>query len=71
METCGILAGSLSADDAVFTITTLIIPKQKGTSDTVEVRGLRGGRGGRACMGPCLGRPQPTSEDSHVILCSG
>lgn len=35
IETCGILAGELSADDAVFTITTLIVPKQEGTTDTV------------------------------------
>ncbi len=39
IETCGILAGELSADDAVFTITTLIVPKQEGTTDTVS-RGL-------------------------------
>lgn len=31
-ETCGVLAGKLSHDE--FTITTLIIPKQTGTSDT-------------------------------------
>ncbi|KAI3435549.1 hypothetical protein D9Q98_001614 [Chlorella vulgaris] len=37
VESCGILAGTLSADDAVFTITTLIVPKQTGTSDTVEM----------------------------------
>ncbi|KAL4458118.1 hypothetical protein ABPG75_012983 [Micractinium tetrahymenae] len=37
VESCGILAGVLSPDDAVFTITTLIVPKQKGTSDTVEM----------------------------------
>lgn len=36
IESCGILAGSLSADDAVFTITTLIVPKQTGTTDTVR-----------------------------------
>ena len=48
IETCGILAGSLSADDAVFTITTLIVPKQEGTSDTVGGlhRGVHGGWGG-------------------------
>ena len=36
IETCGILAGSLSADDAAFSISALIIPKQEGTSDTVQ-----------------------------------
>ncbi len=36
IESCGILAGTLSADDAVFTITTLIVPKQTGTTDTVR-----------------------------------
>ena len=36
IESCGILAGSLSADDSVFTINTLIVPKQEGTSDTVQ-----------------------------------
>lgn len=36
IETCGILAGSLSADDARFTITALIVPKQEGTTDTVQ-----------------------------------
>ncbi|KAI8476111.1 MAG: JAB1/Mov34/MPN/PAD-1 ubiquitin protease-domain-containing protein [Monoraphidium minutum] len=35
IESCGILAGSLSAGDSVFRVTTLIIPKQEGTSDTV------------------------------------
>lgn len=42
VETCGILAGRLTADDSTFTITTLIIPKQEGTSDTVQVRAKRG-----------------------------
>jgi STAM-binding protein len=37
IECCGILAGQLSANDSLFTITTLIIPKQQGTSDTVQV----------------------------------
>ncbi|EFN58695.1 hypothetical protein CHLNCDRAFT_34008 [Chlorella variabilis] len=37
IESCGILAGTLSADDAVFNITTLIVPKQTGTTDTVEM----------------------------------
>jgi len=36
IESCGILAGVLSANDSIFTITTLIIPKQQGTSDTVQ-----------------------------------
>jgi hypothetical protein len=38
IETCGILAGVLSANDATFTITTLIVPQQEGTTDTVQVR---------------------------------
>ncbi|GLI60591.1 hypothetical protein VaNZ11_002751 [Volvox africanus] len=33
---CGILAGRLLAGDSTFAITTLIIPKQQGTSDTVQ-----------------------------------
>lgn len=37
IETCGILAARLAANDSVFTVSTLIIPKQKGTSDTVEM----------------------------------
>jgi STAM-binding protein len=36
IETCGILAGALSPDDARFTITALIVPKQEGTTDTVQ-----------------------------------
>lgn len=36
IETCGILAGVLSPDDARFTVTTLIVPKQEGTTDTVQ-----------------------------------
>lgn len=36
IETCGILAGSLSPDDACFSVTALIVPKQEGTSDTVQ-----------------------------------
>lgn len=36
IETCGILAGQLSPDDARFTITCLIVPKQEGTTDTVQ-----------------------------------
>lgn len=35
LETCGVLAGKLSHDE--FTITTLIIPKQTATSDTVAM----------------------------------
>lgn len=35
LETCGVLAGTLSHD--VFTITTLLIPKQTSTSDTVAM----------------------------------
>ncbi|PJF18880.1 putative Ubiquitin thiolesterase [Paramicrosporidium saccamoebae] len=35
LETCGVLAGKLSHD--VFTITTLIMPKQTSTSDTVAM----------------------------------
>jgi STAM-binding protein len=35
VESCGILAGALSADDARFDVTALIVPKQEGTSDTV------------------------------------
>jgi hypothetical protein len=35
IESCGILAGTLSPDDSIFRVTTLIIPKQEGTSDTV------------------------------------
>lgn len=36
IESCGILAGRLQANDSIFNITTLIIPKQSGTSDTVQ-----------------------------------
>lgn len=36
IESCGILAGRLSANDSIFTLTTLIIPKQEGTTDTVQ-----------------------------------
>ncbi|KAG2489316.1 hypothetical protein HYH03_012148 [Edaphochlamys debaryana] len=36
IESCGILAGKLLAGDSVFAITTLIIPKQQGTTDTVQ-----------------------------------
>lgn len=37
IESCGILAGVLSANDSVFTVRTLIVPKQQGSSDTVQV----------------------------------
>lgn len=36
METCGILSGVLDSKRALFTINTLIVPKQEGTSDRVE-----------------------------------
>lgn len=36
IESCGILAGSLREKQGVFLISTLIIPKQEGTSDTVQ-----------------------------------
>jgi STAM-binding protein len=36
IETCGILAGSLSPETGQFVISTLIIPKQEGTTDTVQ-----------------------------------
>eukprot|EP00798_Chlamydomonas_sp_ICE-L_P025469 gene25469-11129_t len=36
IESCGILGGSMSADDSIFTINSLIIPKQEGTTDTVQ-----------------------------------
>lgn len=39
IETCGILAGTLSANDSIFTISTLIVPKQEGTTDTVQALG--------------------------------
>ena len=37
IETIGLLGGSLSADGSSFNITTLIIPKQKGETDRVEM----------------------------------
>lgn len=37
IESCGILAGLLDEKNSCFQITTLIIPKQEGTSDTVQV----------------------------------
>ncbi len=36
MESCGILAGLLDSKRGLFSITTLIVPKQEGTSDTVQ-----------------------------------
>lgn len=35
IETCAILAGRLVAGDSLFAVTTLIVPKQEGTTDTV------------------------------------
>jgi hypothetical protein len=37
IETIGLLGGSLSGDGSTFTINTLIIPKQKGETDRVEM----------------------------------
>ena len=37
IETIGLLGGSLSSDGSSFNITTLIIPKQKGETDRVEM----------------------------------
>ena len=37
IETIGLLGGSLSADGSAFDINTLIIPKQKGETDRVEM----------------------------------
>ncbi|KAK9823292.1 hypothetical protein WJX72_001654 [[Myrmecia] bisecta] len=36
IESCGILAGVLDTSEGLFRISTLIIPKQEGTSDTVQ-----------------------------------
>lgn len=36
VESCGILAGLLDSKKGFFSITTLIVPKQEGTSDTVQ-----------------------------------
>lgn len=36
VESCGILAGSLDSRAGLFRISTLIVPKQEGTSDTVQ-----------------------------------
>jgi STAM-binding protein len=38
VESCGILAGVLDEKNGCFQISTLIIPKQEGTSDTVQAR---------------------------------
>ena len=38
VESCGILAGLLDEKAGCFQISTLIIPKQEGTSDTVQAR---------------------------------
>jgi STAM-binding protein len=67
VESCGILAGSLSANDSVFTVTTLIMPKQSGTSDTVQVRRAAGAGGAAAasCSAPpqlAPSRPGPGSS---------
>ena len=40
VESCGILAGALDEAEGAFRISTLIIPKQEGTSDTVQARSL-------------------------------
>jgi hypothetical protein len=37
IESCGILAGRLSATDSRFTVTTLIVPKQTGEAQLVLV----------------------------------
>ena len=42
VESCGILAGILDERNGCFQICTLIIPKQEGTSDTVQVRSQTG-----------------------------
>lgn len=39
IEFCGLLAGTLHPRTGVFTVTTLIIPKQKGSSDQVSAEG--------------------------------
>lgn len=36
IESCGILAGSLDSKRGLFTINTLIVPKQEGSSDMVS-----------------------------------
>lgn len=58
IESCGILAGTLSADDAVFNITTLIVPKQTGTTDTV----------GLAASPPCRPVPSDTQRGLLTLL---
>ena len=37
IESCGVLGGVLTADSSAFTITKLILPKQKGEANTVEM----------------------------------
>lgn len=39
IEFCGLLAGSLDARTGVFTVSTLVIPKQTGSSDQVTAEG--------------------------------
>ena len=39
IETCGILAGTLHPDEDAFSITSLVIPKQKGEENKVEMFG--------------------------------
>lgn len=45
VESCGILAGALDEAEGAFRISTLIIPKQEGTSDTVQARAAQGSVG--------------------------
>ena len=49
VESCGILAGLLDEKAGCFQISTLIIPKQEGTSDTVQARACNHARL-HACM---------------------
>ena len=37
METCGILGGTLDAKRGLFSINLLVVPKQKGSTDMVEM----------------------------------
>ena len=73
IETCGILAGTLSPDDALFTITTLIVPKQQGTTDTVRQGGGAGGSVGAvycvlAGIPPDLGLSPALPSLPHALL---
>ncbi len=61
IESCGILAGVLSANDSSFTITTLIIPKQQGTTDTVQVRG--------GTVGLSFPKAQVRGRVSALLIC--